>query len=72
MVGYPRGSDIRFTSTGKLPGFEVCFELPLTKAQLRFECDARHMRDVGNEIQVGVAFRNPNREDLERLKGYVM
>ena len=72
MVSYPRGSDIRFTSTGKLPDFEVCFELPRSEAQVRFECDARHMRDVGNEIQVGVAFRNPNREDLERLKGYIM
>jgi hypothetical protein len=71
MVGYAKGSEIRFNSKGKLPDFELCFELPRTEAPLCFECDARHMRDVGNEIQVGVAFRNPKTNDVEKLRDYI-
>ena len=72
MVVFPKGSEVRFTSTGKLPQFEVSFELPRAGEQLRFGCDARHMRDTSSEIQVGASFRNVNEHDLQTLKNYIM
>lgn len=72
MVIYPKRGGIRFPSTGKLPEFELCFELPRAEEQVCFECDARHMHETGNEIQVGAAFRHPNQQDLQSLEDYVM
>jgi len=72
MVVFPKGSEIRFASTGKLPHFEVSFELPRAGEQLRFGCDARHMRDTSSEIQVGASFSNVNEDDLQTLKNYIM
>jgi len=72
MVSYPKGSDISFSSIGKLPDFELLFELPRGDERLRFDCSTCHMRDTGNEIQVGAAFISPNESDLQRLQNYIM
>lgn len=72
LITYPKGSEIRFASTGELPHFEICLELPRLEEDLCFDCNARHMRDTGDEIQVGAAFRNPKGEDLQRLNTYLM
>lgn len=72
LVTYPKGSEIRFSSTGELPHFEICLELPRLDEELCFDCNARHMRDTGNEIQVGAAFSNPKGDDLQRLNTYLM
>jgi hypothetical protein len=72
LITYPKGSEIRFASTGELPHFEICLELPRLEEDLCFDCNARHMRDTGDEIQVGAAFSNPKGEDLQRLNTYLM
>jgi hypothetical protein len=72
LVTYPKGSEIKFASTGELPHFEICLELPRLEEELCFDCNARHMRDTGDEIQVGAAFRNPKGQDLQRLNTYLM
>ena len=72
LVTYPKGSEIRFASTGELPHFEICLELPRLEEELCFDCNARHMRDTGNEIQVGAAFSSPKGQDLQRLNTYLM
>jgi hypothetical protein len=63
----PKGSEVSFSSIGKLPDFKLFFELPSGDGQLRFDCSTCHMRDNGNEIQVGVAFISPKESDLQRL-----
>jgi len=72
MVVFPKDSEIRFSSIGILPDFEVSFELPRADEQIHFGCDARHMRDTDSEIQVGASFSNVNEDDLQTLKNYIM
>ena len=72
LVTYPKGSEIRFASTGELPNFEICLDLPRLEGELCFDCNARHMRDTGDEIQVGAAFSNPKGKDLQTLNTYLM
>lgn len=72
LVTYPKGSEIRFTSTGELPRFEIRFEVPLQDEELRFECETRHMRDTGDEIQIGATFRDPEGNSLRKLNSYLM
>ena len=72
LVTYPKGSEIRFTSMGELPHLEVCFELPRQDEEICFECETRHMRDTGDEIQVGLAFRDPKGSHLQKLNSYLM
>ena len=67
LLTYPKGSDIPFSSIGKLPRFELCLEDPHSHEQLSIDCDTRHMRDTGNEIQVGASFSNPAGHELEKL-----
>ena len=72
LITYPKGSEIKFASTGALPHFEICLDLPRLEEELCFDCNARHMRDTGDEIQVGAAFSNPKGQDLQRLNTYLM
>ena len=67
LLTYPKGSDIPFSSIGKLPRFELCLEDPHSHEQLNIDCDTRHMRDTGNEIQVGASFSNPAGPELQKL-----
>ena len=70
LLTYPKGSDIPFSSVGKLPRFELCIEDPHSHEQLNINCDTRHMRDTGNEIQVGASFIEPGEDELQKLAAY--
>jgi PilZ domain len=72
LVTYAKGSEIRFTSKGELPHLRVCFRVPQSRKELGFDCVARHMRDTGQEIQVGAAFGDPSEKSLQRLAPYLM
>jgi hypothetical protein len=72
LVTYAKGAEIRFTSIGELPRFEICFLLPREDEELCFDCEARHMRDTGDEIQVGATFKNPKGNYLQKLNSYLM
>ncbi len=72
LVTYPKGSEMSFTSIGKRSRFELCIEQPQANGDLRFSCEARHMRDTGNEIQVGAAFNDPDENSLQKLNSYYM
>ena len=71
LLTYPKGSDIPFSSIGKLPRFELCIEDPHSHEQLSLNCDTRHMRDTGNEIQVGASFIEPGKQELQKLAAYL-
>jgi hypothetical protein len=70
LMTYAKGSDIPFSSIGKLPQFELCIEDPHSDDQISINCDTRHMRDTGNEIQVGARFIDPAEHQLEKLAAY--
>ncbi len=70
LLTYPKGSDIRFSSTGRLPQFELCLEGPWPDKQLRLDCESRHMRDTGEEIQVGASFSDLKEDEVEKLGTY--
>jgi len=72
LVTYAKGSEIKFTSKGELPHFRVCFQAPQSRKELCFDCVARHMRDTGDEIQVGANFSDPNEKSVQRLAPYLM
>lgn len=72
LVTYAKGGDMQFTSKGELPHFRMCFSVPQSRKELCFDCVARHMRDTGEEIQVGASFIDPSEEKLQRLAPYLM
>jgi c-di-GMP-binding flagellar brake protein YcgR len=72
LVTYAKGGDMQFTSKGELPHFRVCFSVPQSRKELCFDCVARHMRDTGEEIQVGASFIDPSEEKLQKLAPYLM
>jgi predicted DNA-binding protein len=71
LLTYAKGTEIRFTSKGGLPYFKVGLCLPKTEKPLNLDCVARHMRDIGREIQVGTSFDHPSRSDLQQLNSYL-
>jgi hypothetical protein len=72
LLTYAKGSEIKFTSKGELPHLRVCFHVPQSRKELCFDCVARHMRDTGQEIQVGANFSDPSEKHLQRLAPYLM
>lgn len=72
LVTYPKGSEIKFTSKGELPRFKVCFRAPQGRKELCFHCIARHMRDAGEEIQVGAGFSDLQEKSLQKLAPLLM
>jgi hypothetical protein len=72
LLTYAKGTDIRFTSKGGLPYFKVCLYLPKAEKQLSLDCVARHMRDIGSEIQVGTSFNHVSKSDLQQLSTYLI
>jgi hypothetical protein len=72
LVTYPKGSPIRFGSTGEMPHFGMCLELPRDDEELCFDCKACHLSDTGKDIQIGAAFSNPEASELERMETYLM
>jgi hypothetical protein len=69
LVTHAKGGDMQF---GELPHFRVCFSVPQNRKELCFDCVARHMRDTGEEIQVGANFIEPSEEKLQKLAPYLM
>jgi hypothetical protein len=72
LLTYAKATEIRFTSKGGLPYFKVCLDLPKMEKQLSLDCVARHMRDIGSEIQVGTSFDHPSKNDLQRLNYFLI
>lgn len=71
LITYPKSSDIRFSSVGKLPDFGLELQVPGESDVLHFDCNAKHMRDTGDEIHVGASFSNPQDPQLEKLDEYL-
>lgn len=72
LLTFHKGTEVRFTFEGEAPNFTICFELPKASKEPCFDCVARHMRDLGQEIQVGANFAGPKEKDLEVLSRYLM
>ena len=71
LITYPKSSDIRFSSVGKLPDFGLELQVPGETDALHFDCNAKHMRDTGDEIHVGASFNNPPDTQLDKLDQYL-
>ena len=71
LLTYPKGSDIKFSSIGGLPQFDLCLEGSGLGIPLRLECESRHMRDTGNDIQIGASFNNLKADDVAALSRYI-
>ncbi|MDX1708062.1 MAG: PilZ domain-containing protein [Desulfobacterales bacterium] len=71
LITYPKRSDVRFSSVGKLPEFGLELQVPGQKDVLHFDCNAKHMRDTGEEIHVGASFSNPQDDELQKLDEYL-
>ena len=72
LVTHPKPAQIRFSSIGELPQFEINFDPPSAGRKMCLKCDGRHIRDTGNEIQIGAAFTDPSEEDVAALETYLM
>lgn len=72
LITYPKSSDIRFSSVGKLPDFGLNLKVPGKEDVLRFDCNAKHMRDTGDEIHIGASFSNPEEKQLQKLDNYFL
>ena len=72
LITFPKGSEISFTSADKLSHFELYLELLRADAELCFECEARHIHETGDEIQVGAIFSDPKENYLKNLGSYLM
>jgi hypothetical protein len=72
LVTHPKGAQMRFSTIGELPRFEVIFAPPRAGREICLQCDGRHIRDTGSEIQIGAAFADPAEDDLAALKKYLV
>jgi hypothetical protein len=72
LITYPKSSEVRFSSVGKLPDFELNLKIPGKEDVIRFDCNAKHMRDTGDEIHVGASFRNPEEHQLQKLDNHFL
>ncbi|MGD8992028.1 MAG: PilZ domain-containing protein [Desulfobacterales bacterium] len=71
LITYPKSSDVRFSSIGKLPDFGLKLQVPGETDALHFDCNAKHMRDTGDEIHVGASFSDPKEDELQKLDQYL-
>jgi hypothetical protein len=67
LITYAKASGIKVRSVGELIPFEVCLDIPKEKTEICLDCQARHMRDTGSEIEIGAAFINAERDRLQKL-----
>jgi hypothetical protein len=72
LVSFPKGSSIPFGSSRELPKFGLCFEIPSTGEEIRLNCAARRISDVGDEIQVGAMFEGGKADKIDKLGSYLM
>jgi hypothetical protein len=71
LLTYPRGSNLQVIANGKLPSFELSFQLPQAEEELHFHCRARHISESGGGLQVGAVFDEPAEKDLTKLQAYL-
>ena len=71
LITYPKSSEVRFSSVGKLPDFGLELQVPGETDVLHFDCNAKHMRDTGDEIRVGASFSDPQDNQLQKLDEYL-
>lgn len=71
LVAYPKGSNVQVVANGKLPSFDLAFQLPQGEEELHFHCRARHISENGGALQVGAMFDEPAAEDLTKLRAYL-
>ncbi len=72
LVTHPKPAHMRFSSIGELPQFEINFNPPSAARKISLKCDGRHIRDTGNEIQIGAAFTDASEDDVAALETYLM
>jgi hypothetical protein len=72
LITYPKSSEVRFSSVGKLPDFELNLKIPGKEDVIRFDCNAKHMRDTGDEIHIGASFSNPEEHQLQKLDNHFL
>ena len=72
LITYPKSSEVRFSSVGKLPDFGLNLKIPGKEDVLLFDCNAKHMRDTGDEIHIGASFSNPEENQLQKLDNHFL
>ena len=72
LITYPKSSDVRFSSVGKLPDFGLNLKVPGKEDVLQFDCNTRHMRDTGDEIHIGASFSDPEQDQLQKLDDHFL
>ena len=70
-VVFPRDIEKKITTSSMLPHFDLSVDFPRDNRQLTFECDMRHLNKTDSEIQVGAAFENISKKNIQRLKNYL-
>ena len=67
MVLFPKGFGILFESGDDHPRFELCFESPKLGEDLCLDCETRHLAINDNQIRLGAAFVNPNKDIMQMV-----
>ena len=72
LLGFPKGSAFNISSRGELPRFKLMLTIPEAPNSARFDCAARHMRDTGEEIQMGCMFESYPLQEQHTLHKYLV
>ena len=72
LLGFPKGSSFNISSRGELPRFHLALTIPDAPESVQFDCAARHMRDTGEEIQMGCMFEPYPFQDQQTLQKYLL
>ena len=72
LLGFPKGSSFNISSRGELPRFQLALTIPDVPESVQFDCAARHMRDTGEEIQMGCMFEPYPFQDQQTLQKYLV
>jgi len=72
LLGFSKGSDLMIFSRGGLPRFRLAFTIPDIQRPVRFDCAARHMRDMGDAIQMGCMFESNSNNEKQALHNYLL
>ncbi len=71
LLGFPKGSAFNISSKGELPRFKLALTIPEAPKSALFDCAARHMRDTGEEIQMGCMFEPYPFQEQQTLQKYL-
>ena len=72
LLGFPKGSSFNISSRGELPRFQLALTIPDALESVQFDCAARHMRDTGEEIQMGCMFEPYPLQEQQTLHKYLV